>query len=229
VLSARRLAAARACVHSRSVALTVDIFSDIVCPWCFIGTRRLEHVLAERGIADSTEVTYRTFLLDPSTPVEGKNIPDMIRQKYGRDPAPMFARVEAEARSSNIPLELSKQPMSYSTVAAHTLLRHAIELGTQRPLAKAMFERYFLDAKNIADPTVLTELAVAHGFTKERAEALITDEAELAITKKEQDVPRQLGISGAPFFIFNGKIAVSGAQPEKVFHQVLDEIAATPA
>jgi predicted DsbA family dithiol-disulfide isomerase len=207
--------------HSRCVK--VDIFSDVVCPWCFIGTQRLEHVLAERGVV--ADVTYRTFLLDPSTPDEGKNVPEMIRRKYGRDPAPMFARVEAEARKSNIPLETAKQPMSYNTVRAHTLLRHAIPLGTQRALVKAMFETYFLEAKNISDPTVLVELAVAHGFTKERAAELLADENELALTKKEHDVPRQLGISGAPFFIFDGKIGVSGAQPEEVFGQVLDEIA----
>jgi predicted DsbA family dithiol-disulfide isomerase len=201
----------------------VDIFSDVVCPWCFIGTQRLEHVLAERGI--TADVTYRTFLLDPETPAEGKNVPEMIRKKYGRDPAPMFARVEAEARKSNIPLESAKQPMSYNTVRAHTLLRHAIPLGTQRALAKALFEAHFLDAKNISDPAMLVELATRHGFTSERATEILADEAELAITKKEHDVPRQLGISGAPFFIFDGKVGVSGAQPEEVFRQVLDEIA----
>lgn len=203
--------------------MKVDIFSDVVCPWCFIGTRRLEQVVAERGI--EADITYRTFLLDPTTPEEGKNVPEMIRRKYGRDPAPMFARVEAEARKSNIALETAKQPMSYNTVRAHTLLRHAIPLGTQRALAKAMFETYFLDAKNISDPAILVELASAHGFTKERATELLGDESELAITKKEHDIPRQLGISGAPFFIFDGKIGVSGAQPEDVFRQVLDEIA----
>jgi predicted DsbA family dithiol-disulfide isomerase len=201
----------------------VDIFSDVVCPWCFIGTQRLEHVLAERGV--DAEVTYHTFLLDPDTPDHGKNVPEMIRRKYGRDPAPMFARVEAEARKSNIPLESAKQPMSYNTVRAHTLLRHAIPLGTQRALAKALFETHFLDAKNISDPAVLVELAAAHGFTKERAAEIIADETELAITKKEHDVPRELGITGAPFFIFDGKVAVSGAQPEEVFRQVLEDIA----
>ena len=203
--------------------MQIDIFSDVVCPWCFIGTRRLERVLAARGI--TADVTYRTFLLDPNTPAEGKNVPEMIRTKYGRDPAPMFARVEAEARKSGIPLESAKQPMSYTTVRAHTLLRHAIPLGTQPALAKAMFEANFLDGKNISDPALLVELASQHGFTEEQAAALLADDAELALTRKEHDVPRKLGISGAPFFIFNGKIAVSGAQPEEIFHQVIDEVA----
>ncbi len=203
--------------------MQIDIFSDVVCPWCFIGTRRLEHVLTERGI--TADVTYRTFLLDPNTPPEGKNVPEMIRTKYGRDPAPMFARVEAEARKSNIPLDSAKQPMSYNTVRAHTLLRHAIPLGTQRAFAQALFAANFLDGKNISDPDVLVEIATQHGFTRERVLELLTDENELSLTKKEHDVPRQLGISGAPFFVFNGTIGVSGAQPEEVFGQVLDEIA----
>jgi predicted DsbA family dithiol-disulfide isomerase len=205
----------------------IEIFSDVVCPWCFIGAQRLEHVLAERKL--DADVTFRTFLLDPNTPEEGKNVPEMIRMKYGRDPAPMFARVEAEARKSNIPLVSAKQPMSWNTVRAHTLLRHAIPLGTQRALAKALFETNFLDGKNISDPAVLVDLATNHGFTKERAAELIADATELAITKKEHDVPRRLGITGAPFFIFNGKIGVSGAQPEEVFRQVLDDLSSSPA
>lgn len=204
--------------------MKIDVFSDVVCPWCFIGTRRLASVLADR--ATDTTVTYRTFLLDPSTPDEGRNVPEWLRKKYGRDPTPMFARVEAEARSSGIPLVSAKQPMTYNTVRAHTLLRHAIPLGTQAALAQAMFSTYFLEGRNISDPAVLVELASQHGFTTERASALIADDGELAITKKEQDIPRQLGIGGAPFFIFDGKIAVSGAQPVDVFHQVLDEMAA---
>lgn len=207
--------------------MKVDIFSDVVCPWCFIGTTRLETVLAERKL--DADVTYHTFLLDPSTPEEGKNVPEMLRKNYGRDPAPLFARVEAEARKSNIPLVSAKQPISYNTVRAHTLLRAAIPLGTQRALAKALFEANFLEGKNISDPAVLAEIATAHGFTTDQVTALLADQAELAKTKKEHDVPRQLGISGAPFFIFNGKIAVSGAQPEEVFHQVLDEVAKLPA
>jgi predicted DsbA family dithiol-disulfide isomerase len=207
--------------------MRIDVFSDVVCPWCFIGTQRLEQVLADKKV--DAEVVYHTFLLDPNTPDEGKNVPEMIRRKYGRDPEPMFARVEAEARKSNIPLVSAKQPMSYNTMRAHTLLRHAVPLGTQRALAKAMFEAYFLDAKNISDPAVLVELATAHGFTKERAAELIADDKELAITREEQNVPAELGISGAPFFIFNGKFALSGAQPEDVFRQVLDEVSAKSA
>jgi predicted DsbA family dithiol-disulfide isomerase len=201
--------------------LTIDVFSDIVCPWCFIGTQRLEKVLRDRGT--EADITYRTFLLDPNTPPEGTNIPDMIRAKYGRDPAPMFARVEAEARNTGIELDLKKQPMSYPTIRAHTLLRHAAPLGTQRALNAALFKAHFLDAQNIHDPAVLVPLAVTHGFTEARATELLTDDKERAITLVESDVPKKLGISGAPFFIFDQTLAVSGAQPVDIFGQVIDE------
>jgi predicted DsbA family dithiol-disulfide isomerase len=169
---------------SATPRMTIDVFSDVVCPWCFIGTQRLEQVLAARNV--DADVRYRTFLLDPTTPEEGRNVPEMLRKKYGADPAKMWARVEGEARKSNIELDLSKQPMMYPTIRAHTLLRHALPLGTQRALAKALFQAYFVDAKNIADPAVLVELATAHGFTKERATELLADETELAITRRSK-------------------------------------------
>ena len=201
---------------------TIDVFSDIVCPWCFIGTRRLERVLAELGLTDTTEVRYRTFLLDPDAPPEGKDIHAELRRKYGRDPAPMFARVEAEARTSGIPLELARQPTMYPTVLAHTLLRHAAP-AHQAGLARALFEAYFLEARNIADPTVLVELATAHGMTADEATRLLADPAELAATRRDAEAPRKLGIQGAPFFVVDGKLGISGAQPEAVFKRALTE------
>jgi len=202
--------------------IAIEVFSDIVCPWCFIGTQRLEQVLGERG--DAAEVRYRTFLLDPNTPAAGKNIHDMLRLKYGHEPAPLFARVESEARATGIPLELAKQPMMYSTVRAHTLLRHAHTLGTQRALAKALFEAYFLEARDIADPDVLVPIAAAHGLPPERTTALLTDEAELALTRREGALPAELGIRGAPFFIVNGSIGIPGAQPIETFRQILAKV-----
>ena len=186
----------------------------------------LASLSAERGMTDVT-ITYRTFLLDPDVGPAGKNIPEMLKARYGRDPAPMFARVESEARNTGIALELAKQPMMYSTLRAHTLLRHAVARKTQRALNQALFAANFLDAKNISDADTLAEIASAHGFTKEEAHALVTSDHELAITRAESDVPKKLGISGAPFFVFNEKLAVSGAQPEPVFNQVLDELVAT--
>lgn len=208
------------------MTIEIDIFSDVVCPWCFIGTERLDQVLTQRGI--DAKVTFHTFLLDPNTPEAGKNVPEMLKQRYGRDPKPMFARVESEARTVGITLDLSKAAMMYPTVRAHTLLRAAIPLGTQKALSKALFEANFLEGKNITDVDTLVDIATKHGFTADAARAVVTDEAQLAQTRAEQQVPQKLGISGAPFFIFQKQVAVSGAQPVEVFNQILDEAIKLP-
>lgn len=193
-------------------SLTVDVFSDVVCPWCFIGSVRLEQALA--GLKDEleAEVCYHPFYLDPSVPPEGISVPDKLRKKYGVEPKQLWARAESAAQESGIALDLSKQPMMYPTAAAHTLLRHAHARGTQRALAAALFKTYFQDAKNISDASVLADVAAEHGFTRDEARELIASPTELELTKDEAMGAAQGGIRGVPFFIFDGRLAVSGAQ-----------------
>jgi predicted DsbA family dithiol-disulfide isomerase len=145
----------------------------------------------------------------------------MLRRKYGVDPAVMFARVEAAARDSGIPLDLSRQPRSYPTERGHTLLRHAGERGTQRALARALFHANFIDARNIADLDTLADVAAAHGFTAAEVRTLLTDETELALTRTEVGQAHRLGIRAVPFFVFADRLAVSGAQPESALRDAL--------
>jgi predicted DsbA family dithiol-disulfide isomerase len=208
-------------VSEAASPLRIEVFSDVVCPWCFIGTERLERALAELGVADAA-VTYRPFMLDPRTPLAGRDVQDELRRKYGADPAVLFARVEAEARGTGIPLELTRQPFTYPTDRAHTLLRHAIAKGTQRALARAMFSAYFLEARNIADAAVLVPLAVAHGFDEAEAGRLVADAAELATSRQQAAEAIRVGIRGALFFVFNDKVALSGAQPERIFREAIE-------
>jgi predicted DsbA family dithiol-disulfide isomerase len=200
--------------------LSIDIFSDIVCPWCFIGTTRLDRALAALPEVTAA-VTYHPFQLQPDTPPEGVSIPDMLRTRYRADPLKMFATVEAAAAESGLALDLQKQPRMYPTAAAHTLLRHALSRGTQVALSRALFAAYFLDARNIGDPAVLAEIAGAHGFSADEVPALVTDSVALAATRQEAREASARGIRGVPFFVFNGKLAVSGAQPEAAFREVI--------
>jgi predicted DsbA family dithiol-disulfide isomerase len=204
------------------VATEIDVFSDFVCPWCLIGTHRLERVLDDLGMLADTRIRYRPFLLDPSTPPEGKNIPEELRRRFGRDPAPMFQRVEAEARASGIRLELAKQPLMVPTVRAHALMRNTL-IERQHAFAKELFEAYFLDARNISDPLVLTDLALAHGHSAADVARILEDEAELTATRREAELPPRMGIQGAPFFLIDSAIAISGAQPEDAFRRALQQ------
>ncbi|HKY34929.1 MAG TPA: DsbA family oxidoreductase [Polyangiaceae bacterium] len=195
-----------------SQCLAIDLFSDVVCPWCFIGSRRLEQAL--EGLADEldAEVCYHPFFLDPNLPKQGVSLPEKLRRKYGVDPKQLWPRVEAIARESGIELDLSLQPMTYPTDAAHTLLRHAHAKGTQPALAAALFRAYFQEARNIADESLLAEIAAQHGFDRAEALELATAPAELELTREEALSAAQSGIRGVPFFIFDGRLAVSGAQ-----------------
>jgi predicted DsbA family dithiol-disulfide isomerase len=196
--------------------LHIDLVSDVICPWCFIGSRRLEQALATPPDGVAVDVTYRAFLLDPSTPREGADLRERLRAKYGADPEKMFANVEAAARSSGIPLDFAKVRRTPSTVAAHTLLRHAIDKGTQPALARALFEGYFLEGRDIGDADVLAALAAAHGFDADEATRIVRDEAELAKTREEAQEAAASGVRGVPFFVLGGRLAVSGAQSADV-------------
>ncbi len=199
--------------------MKIDIFSDVVCPWCFIGTTRLDRVLATTQVA--AELVHHPFLLKPDTPEGGLNIHDELRQKYGADPSAMFARVEEAAREAGLVLDLKKQPFMYPTLKAHTLLRAAAKKQTQHALSKALFAAYFLQAKNISDNEVLADVASAHGFAAEEARALVSDADELKTTRAETEQAHAHGISGVPFFVFDDRLAISGAQPDDVFERAM--------
>jgi predicted DsbA family dithiol-disulfide isomerase len=199
--------------------LPIDLFTDIVCPWCFVGNERLERVLAASG--QPAVVSHHPFLLQPDAPPEGTDIPAMIREKYGVDPRKVWGRLEAEAHKSGIELDLSKVRYSYPTVRAHTLIRHAAAKGTQRALVRDLFRANFLDAKNISDPGVLTEIAVRHGFTAEEVTRLLDDETELATTRRDAAEAAASGITGVPFYVLDQRFAISGAQPEEVLRSAI--------
>lgn len=208
--------------------LQIDVVTDIVCPWCFIGVVRLHKVLARTGNPDA-RIIHHPFFLDPDVPLEGIDVAEKLRKRFGGDPSSMFARVEAEARKSGIALDLSKQPRQRPTAAAHTLIRHALDKGTQDALATALFETHFIETQNIADPAVLAKVAARFGFTEAEALQLATDSTELEATREQALAAAQGGISGVPFFVFGRRLALSGCQPEDVFEQALAQANGTGA
>jgi predicted DsbA family dithiol-disulfide isomerase len=201
--------------------LAIDIVSDVVCPWCLIGLRRMEQALS--AFPEVTPaITFHPFLLDPSTPDEGVDLRERLRRKYGVEPGAMFARVEAAARESGIPLDFTKVTRSVSTVRAHTLLRHAADRGTQRALKSALLDAYFLEGRDVGAVPVLAEIAAAHGFSPDEARALMSDEAELRETRAEAASVTEQGVSGVPFFVIGKRLAFSGAQPVEMMKDVIE-------
>ena len=201
--------------------LKIDVFTDVVCPWCLVGSARLDKAIA--ALPDDIEVVVENhpFYLDPNTPAEGVLVADMLRQKYGKEPKEMWERVESEARKAGVELDLSQQPRMYPTKKAHTITRLAKPLGIQHELANAIANAYFLEHRQINDDNVLADIAVEYGFDRGDAIDAMNDEEQLAITEQLAVQAAEQGIRGVPFFVFNEKYALSGAQPQEVFEKAI--------
>ena len=206
---------------TEAAPLDVDIVSDVVCPWCFIGLVRVEQALAKAGIADA-RITFHPFELDPSVPKEGVDLRERLTKKYGVPAESMFERVEHAARESGIPLDFAKVRRSPNTLSAHVLLGAAKSRGTQHELARALFDAHFLEGRDIGDPAVLGAIAARHGFTEDEAIALLADDDAREATRRETRELAAQGISGVPFVILGGKLAVSGAQSVDTFVAAID-------
>jgi len=204
--------------------LKVDIFTDVVCPWCLIGSVRLDKAIAALPEDVEVEVENHPFYLDPSVPAEGVDVGEMLKSRYGRDPQEMWARPQAEAKKSGVDLDLSRQPRMFRTAKAHTITRLAKSLGTQHSLANAIADAYFLEHRQINDDAVLADIAAEHGFDREEALRLMNDPHELETTERLAAAAAHQGITGVPFFVFDEKFAMSGAQPEEVFQQAFAEL-----
>ncbi len=207
-----------------SRTLKIDVFSDIVCPWCLIGTARLDKAIA--GLSDdvTVDIENHPFYLDPDTPPEGYDVGDMLRAKYGREPEAIWARAEGEAKRSGIALDLSRQPRTFPTQKAHTLIRLAREKGTQHTLANAIASAYFLDHRPVNEDAVLAEIAEGFGFTRDEALRDINDAGEVAITHDLAVGAARQGLRGVPFYVFGMSFALSGCQPEATFALALEKL-----
>ena len=200
--------------------LAVDIVSDVVCPWCFIGVTRMDQALA--AFPEVTpRITFHPFLLDAKTPEGGVDLREHLRRKYGVDPEPMFARVEAAAKESGLALDFTKVRRSVPTLRAHALICRAEERGTQRALKLALLGAYFLEGRDVSDVEVLAEIASAHGFTADEARGIVTSETELAETRADAAEIVEQGVSGVPFFVVDKRFAFSGAQPVEKMKEVI--------
>jgi predicted DsbA family dithiol-disulfide isomerase len=203
--------------------LKIDVFTDVVCPWCLVGSARLDQALAALPADVELVVENHPFYLDPTVPPEGVDVGEMLKAKYGRDPKEMWARVEGEAKKAGIDLDLSRQPRMFNTAKAHTITRLARPNGNQHELANAIAEAYFLEHRQINDDNVLADIAVQFGWDRGDALDAMNDANELAITEQLASSAAQQGIRGVPFFVFAEKYALSGAQPDEVFAQALEK------
>ena len=206
----------------------IEIWSDVVCPWCYIGKRRIENALAELGHADEVEVHWRSYQLDPGAPTEPtEDTATMLARKYGQSPAgakQMQDRVEAVAAEEGLIYRLS-ETLHLNTVDAHRLIHLAHEQGgtdLQGRVKEALLKAYFTEARNVADHAVLREVAVAAGLDASRVDEVLGSREFENDVHADIEQAQAYGATGVPFFVIDEKYGVSGAQPTEVFTQVLE-------
>jgi predicted DsbA family dithiol-disulfide isomerase len=205
--------------------MRIEIWSDVVCPWCYIGKRRLEEALSSFPHADEVEVVYRSFELDPTAPQEGtESVVDALTRKYGPGAEQMMDRVADVAGEVGLRFDYAHATHT-KTVDAHRLLHLALEVAGpegQRALKEALLDAYFGHGRSMGDHGVLRDVAVSTGLPAERVQAVLRTDEYAAHVQADLDQARAYGISGVPFFVVDSKYAVSGAQPTELFTQLLE-------
>lgn len=190
---------------------TIDIISDFVCPWCYIGKRNLDALRAEAEV----ETRWHPYLLHPEMPAGGIDRAELVRAKFGsvERAKELGAAVERAARDAGLHLELGKAPRVPDTRDAHRLMRWATGQGVADALAEALFAAYFVDGRDIGDTEVLADLGAAVGLDRAVVAKLLAGDADRAAVQAQADHARAIGVSGVPTMVFDRKLAVVGAQP----------------
>ena len=210
-----------------AIGMQIDIISDTICPWCFIGKRRLEAALAQRPDLDPT-IEWHPFQLNPNTPVEGLSREEYMRLKFGGKDYPKgFADpIRTAGESTGIDFGFERMARVPNTVRSHRLIYWANQEGKQDALVEILFRTYFLDARDIGDPEVLVEAAAEAGMDADTVRTKLDRGDDDAAVRSLDEHVRGLGITGVPTFIINHEYALQGAQEPSAFLQVLDKIAA---
>jgi len=209
--------------------MRIEVWSDVVCPWCYIGKRRLERALDSFEHAGDVEVVYRSFELDPTAPTQATEpVVDVLVRKYGggREKArAMMARVSDVAAGEGLEYHLDRT-LRGNTVAAHRLLHLALdEHGprVQATLKEALMAAYFTRVEDVADPAVLRQVATDAGLDQVRVDEVLGDDEYVGAVHDDVAQARALGATGVPFFVVDRRYGVAGAQPVEVLLEVLDK------
>lgn len=210
-----------------STAIKVDIWSDIACPWCYIGKRRFEAGVA--GFGGDVEVEYHSYELSPDAPVDFEgSVTQLLAEKKGLSPeqiTAMFQSVVEVAAGEGIDIDYDSVTHT-NTVKAHQVLHLAKEHGLQAELKERLFQAYFQEGANVGHDDELADLAAEVGLDRAQVLRVLAGNEYLAAVRADQARAGEYGIQGVPFFVIDGKYGLSGAQEAATITQALDQVAA---
>ncbi|WP_396632027.1 DsbA family oxidoreductase [Maribacter sp. R86514] len=209
--------------------LKIDIVSDVVCPWCIIGYKRLEKAISELGVEDRVEIEWQPFELNPGMPPEGQDLTEHIAEKYG-------STVEQQQASQQNMTDIGEElgfKFDYfegmrmaNTFDAHVLLEYAKDFGKQTELKMRLITSFFTERKDVSDRAVLKEALLDVGLNADEALAKLDSEEARYEVRNKQGEWKNMGVNSVPTIVFNMKSAVTGAQPVSTFKQILGELIA---
>ena len=199
--------------------ITIDIVSDIACPWCYIGKKRLESAINEADNEYDFEVNFKPFQLDPTIPKEGMDRKTYFANKFGSEERveEIYQSVELAGKSVGIDFKFRQIQKAINTLPLHILLKIAEKEGFQKELANLFFEAYMVNPQDLSNTTTIVNILKTFGWTEDKTLELINNEALAYEIKTEIAHYQQLGVTGVPFFVVNNKFGISGAQPSESF------------
>lgn len=205
--------------------LPIAIVSDLACPWCFIGKARLETALARHGLTERVAITWLPYELNPDMPAEGMDRTQYLDAKFGAGKRrEIELRLSEAALESGVTFNWASVKKSVNTRMAHMLVAAASTVQRGGEMKAALFKAYWQDGRDIGDPETLVQIAVEQGFDEQAArDELANGELRETIIGLETHAA-QVGVTGVPFFIVDGKLAVSGAQTPDVWAQVFAQV-----
>lgn len=204
--------------------MRIDIWSDVVCPWCWIGKRRLQRGIAALGAdAPALDVHWHPYLLDPDAGTEPVPLREAYAAKFGgaARTEQILAQTQATARAEGLPFDFGRGQVRVTTLPAHRLLWLAAREGDAEAVTEALFHAHFAEGRNLADTRTLVDAGAAGRLAPERVQALLGGDEGLAEIRAQLGQAQALGIRAVPTYVIDGRHAIQGAQPPEVFAQAL--------
>ena len=207
----------------KEYTIQIEIYSDVVCPWCFIGKRWLEQALETVGYAQQTDIAWRPFQLNPTMPKEGMDRRDYLDAKFGGAEArrAIQERVAKAGEANGIVFAFDRIERTPNTFDAHRLHWIAQRQGKHDDLVEALFYAYFTEGRDIGDDQTLVDVATETGLDREAVARFLASDQGIEDVRAEEAAGHRLGIRGVPYFVVNGTYGISGAQPPDRFVSVL--------
>ncbi|MEH7383389.1 DsbA family oxidoreductase [Bacillus sp. JJ1533] len=208
--------------------MKIEVWSDFVCPFCYVGKRRLEHALEHFPNRDQVEVEFKSFELDPNAkPYSGESIHELLASKYGTSVE------QAKQMNENVGQQAAEVGLDYNfdkmkhtnTFDAHRLAKYAATVGKEKEMTEILLQSYFIEGKLISDHEVLADLAESVGIERQAVLDVLKDEKNYANDVRiDESIAQQIGVTGVPFFVINQKYSISGAQPTSTFLGALQQV-----